>query len=200
MKDEENLINESAVSNSEVSENEDLLYVESTEDGEELPKKDSEKKLREDLKVCRKEKEEYLTGWQRSKADYINLQKELHEVRQNVSLLTKEKIITDFLPVIDSFDMAFSNKEAWEKVDSNWRMGVTYIYQQFMKSLYEMGVEKIDQLDVVFDPNNHHSVSSVETKDESKDHHVMEILQIGFKLKDRVIRPAKVKIYEYKKQ
>lgn len=179
---------------------EDLTFVSSNEDGEPIEGKDHSKKLREELKICRKEKEEYLTGWQRSKADYINLQKELNEVRQNTSILTKERVISDLLPVLDSFDMAFSNKEAWEKVDSNWRMGVTYIYQQFIKILNEMGVEKIDQIDVMFDPNNHQSVSKEETNDKDKDHKVMEIVQVGFKLNERIIRPAKVKIYEYKKQ
>ena len=56
---------------------EDFDIVESTEDGEALPVKDITKKLREDIKKLQKEKEEYLTGWQRAKADYVNLQKEL---------------------------------------------------------------------------------------------------------------------------
>lgn len=55
----------------------DMTYVESTEDGDALSSKDFTKKLREELKVLRKEKEEYLTGWQRAKADYVNLQKRI---------------------------------------------------------------------------------------------------------------------------
>ncbi|MEY2672105.1 MAG: hypothetical protein RL687_522 [Candidatus Parcubacteria bacterium] len=54
----------------------DVTFVDSTEDGDELPTKDIVKKLREEIKTLRKEKEEYLTGWQRSKADYANAQKD----------------------------------------------------------------------------------------------------------------------------
>jgi molecular chaperone GrpE len=177
----------------------DMVYVESTEDGDELPTKDAIKKLREDLKICRKEKEEYLTGWQRAKADYINLQKESEQIRSNTSIFTKERIINDFLPAIDSFDMAFENKEAWEKVDKNWRMGVEYIHLQFIKVLSDLGIDKIETIGILFDPNIHNSVEIVETDDESKDHTIEKIVQVGYKMGERIIRPASVRIYEYKK-
>ncbi|MCX6754848.1 MAG: nucleotide exchange factor GrpE [Candidatus Nomurabacteria bacterium] len=177
----------------------DISYVDSNEDGEALPTKDVVKKLREDLKQVRSDKEEYLTGWQRAKADYVNLQKEMDQVRANTSLLTKEKIVENLLPALDSFDMAFANKDAWEKVDQNWRVGVEYIYQQFINSLSDSGVEKIDKSNISFDPNIHQSMESVATDDESKDHTIEKIIQAGYKIGDRVIRPARVNIYEYKK-
>lgn len=176
----------------------DLEYVESTEDGDALPTKDVVKKLREDLKLCRKEKEEYLTGWQRAKADYINLQKESESVRSNTKLVTKERIINDLLPAIDSFDMAFDNKEAWEKVDKNWRMGVEYIHQQFIKVLSDLGIDKIESIGVLFDPNIHYSVETVETDEESKDHTIEKIIQSGYRMGEKIIRPASVRVYEYK--
>ena len=178
---------------------EDVTFVESTEDGDELPKKDVMKKVREDLSVCRKEKEEYLTGWQRAKADYVNLQKELELVRLSASVIAKEKVVSNLLPVLDSFDMAFANKEAWEKVDKNWRAGVEYIYQQFITGLTDSGVMQIDKVDVPFDPSIHQSVSTVPTEDEKQDHTVEKVIQIGYKIGDLIIRPAKVNIYEYKK-
>ncbi len=177
----------------------DLQFVESTEDGDSLPTKDISKKLREELKICRREKEEYLTGWQRAKADYINLQKESEQIRSNTSIFTKERIINDFLPAIDSFDMAFENKEAWEKVDKNWRMGVEYIHLQFIKVLSDLGIDKIETIGILFDPNIHNSVEIVETDDESKDHTIEKIVQVGYKMGERIIRPASVRIYEYKK-
>jgi len=177
----------------------DLDVVESTEDGEELPVKDVTKKLRDEIKKLQKEKEEYLTGWQRAKADYINLQKELDLVRVNVSILTREKMAEKLLPALDSFEMAFANKEHWEKIDKDWQDGITSIYQQFISGLANSGIEKIDQQDVPFDPNIHQSISVVETTDESKNHTVEKVLQVGYKIGERVIRPAKVTIYEYKK-
>jgi len=177
---------------------EDLEFVESTEDGEALPTKDIVKKLREDLKICRKEKEEYLTGWQRAKADYINLQKELDLVRFNVSILTKEKMVIKLLPALDSFEMAFANKEHWEKIDKDWQDGITSIYQQFIFGLANSGIEKIEEVGVSFNPNIHQSINIIETNDESKDHTVEKVLQVGYKIGNRVIRPAKVTIFEYK--
>lgn len=200
------MINDEEVKNSEslkeeVDTNEnfiDLDFVDSTEDGEALPTKDIVKKLREEMKVVRKEKEEYLTGWQRAKADYVNLQKELDLARINISVITREKMTEKLLPALDSFEIAFSNKEHWETLDKEWRLGIESIHSQLMKGLESSGIEKIDEQDIAFDPSIHQSVSVVETGDESKDHTVEKVLQVGYKIGERVIRPAKVVIYEFK--
>ena len=190
-------MNEDEIKNEE--DFQDVTFVDSTEDGDALPTKDVVKKLREDLKKARADKEEYLTGWQRAKADYVNLQKEMDLVRANTSILTKERMVESLLPAIDSFDMAMGNKENWEKVDPNWRTGVEYIYQQIVNGLADSGVEKIDKAGVIFDPNLHQSIESIPTDDQSKDHSIERIIQAGFKIGDRVIRPARVNIYEFRK-
>lgn len=193
--------NESLEKDIDTSENfVDLDFIETNEDGDELPNKDITKKLREDIKICRKEKEEYLTGWQRAKADYVNLQKELDIARINISILTKEKMTEKLLPSLDSFDMAFSNKEHWETLDKDWRVGIESIYSQLIKGLEDSGIEKIDEQNVPFDPNIHQSISVVNTDDESKDHTVEKVFQVGYKIGDRIIRPAKVIIYDHKKE
>jgi len=184
--------------------NQEVTYVDSTEDGEALSTRDILKKQSDDLKKCRKEKEEYLTGWQRAKADYVNLQRELDASRINISIHTKERMVQNLMPALDSFDMAFVNKEAWEKVDPNWRQGVEYIYSQLMTGLIDSGIEKIDQIGVKFDPNLHQSIASITTDKEDLDHSIESIAQVGYKIGDssvqagRVIRPARVNIYEYK--
>ncbi len=180
---------------------EDVVFVESTEDGDTLPTKDIVKKLREENKKLRSEKDEYLTGWQRAKADYVNLQKELNEVRLNSLNIGKEKTINGILPVIDSFDMAFSNKEAWEKVDSNWRTGIEYIYQQFTKSLEDLNVFKINDLNIDFNPLMHEPIDTVETTDSELENKIAEVVQAGYIIKgtgmqEKIIRPAKVKVYK----
>lgn len=176
----------------------DITFVESTEDGEELPAKDITKKIREDLKLCRKEKEEYLTGWQRAKADYVNLQKELDLARINISIIAREKMTEKLLPTLDSFEMAFANKEHWETLDKDWRLGIESIYQQFISGLKNSGIEKIEGAGVPFDPNIHQSISITKTEDQTKDHTIEKILQVGYRIGERVIRPAKVTIFEYK--
>ncbi|HZX74179.1 MAG TPA: nucleotide exchange factor GrpE [Cyclobacteriaceae bacterium] len=177
---------------------EDVSFVESTEDGDVLPTKDIVKKLREDLKKARTDKDEYLIGWQRAKADYVNLQKEMDQVRKTTALLTKERMADSLLPVLDSFDMAFSNKEVWEKVDANWRTGIEYIYSQFKTRLAESGIEQINAVGVPFDPNLHESIESVPTDDKSKDHTVEKVLQAGYKMGEKIIRPARVTVYEFR--
>lgn len=175
----------------------DITIVESTEDGLELPDKDKNKKLREDIKRLQKEKDEYLLGWQRAKADYINLQRELEAVRLNSSLITKEKVVENILPALDSFEMAFSNQDFWQRVDKSWRQGIESIYDQIISGLNKSDIEKIDQVDILFDPNIHQSIEKIKTDDKGKDHFVESILQVGYKVGNRTIRPAKVRIFEF---
>ena len=177
----------------------DVVFEESTEDGDALPTKDIVKKLRDDLKQARAEKEEYLTGWQRAKADYVNLQKDEEGKRKDLKNFITSNIVEDLLPALDSFDMAFANKEAWEKVDPNWRNGVEYIHQQMLRFLADNNVIPINQINVPFDHNLHEAIETISTDEEIKDHTVASIIVSGYKIGDKVIRPARVKVYEYTK-
>jgi molecular chaperone GrpE len=95
--------------------------------------------------------------------------------------------------------MAFADKNHWDKIDKDWQNGITSIYQQLLSGLEKSGIEKINEIEIPFDPNIHQSISVVVTDDEKKDHTVEKVLQVGYRIGDRVIRPAKVTIYEYKK-
>jgi molecular chaperone GrpE len=172
----------------------DIVEFVYNEDGEE-DLKATLKKLRKDIKEARKEKAEYLDGWQRAKADYQNYKNAEGERLISYAVNAKERMIDSLLPALDSFDMAMMNKEAWEKVDQNWRTGVEYIYNQFLTSLGDNGVSTIDKVDVSFDPNLHQSIETLDTDDESKDHTIAKIIQKGYKMGDRIIRPARVVVY-----
>lgn len=199
MKDEEIKNKELETDTQEDLDNfEDVTFIESAEDGDLLPSKDIIRKLREELKNCKKEKEDYLIGWQRAKADYINLQKECGESNLKNSIIVKEKFLRNLLPALDSFDVAFANKESWESVDKNWSTGVEYIYQQLITGLLDSGIDRIDKEDIIFDPFIHESVEIIFINDKSKDHLVSKIIQTGYKIGDRVIRPARVNIYQHK--
>lgn len=173
----------------------DVTFVDSTEDGDELPTKDIVKKLREEIKTLRKEKEEYLTGWQRSKADYANAQKDTENKLKELRGFITAGLIEDLLPALDAFDMAISNKEVWEKVDSNWRNGMEYVYQQFHRTIESYGLSKIDSVNVPFDHNIHEAIENVDTEDTEKDHTIAQVIQSGYKMGDKVVRPARVKVY-----
>lgn len=176
----------------------DMTFVESTEDGDELPTKDIVKKLREEIKTLRKEKEEYLTGWQRSKADYANAQKDTDNKLKELRGFITAGLIEDLLPALDAFDMAISNKEVWEKVDSNWRNGMEYVYQQFYRTIESYGISKIDMVNVPFDHNIHEAIENIDTDNQALDHTVAQVIQSGYKMGDKVVRPARVKVYAFK--
>jgi molecular chaperone GrpE len=197
--DEETKIENNEINLEKQDDFQDVTFVDSTEDGEALPTKDIIKKLREEIKKLQKEKEEYLTGWQRAKADYVNLQKDEEGKRKELRNFVTMGLMEDLLPALDSFDMAFVNKEAWEKVDKNWRNGIEHIHNQFTGALESYGISKINEVDIVFDHNLHEAIETIATDDEKKDHTVGEITQSGYKIGDKVIRPARVKVYEYKK-
>jgi molecular chaperone GrpE len=175
----------------------EVLEFEFNDDGEEDLKK-TLKKLRADLKVAKKEKEEYLTGWQKERADFANFRKQEDDRKANYSESLREHILTRFLTVADSFNMAFANKEAWEKVDENWRKGVEYIYSQMNSVFEEHGVKELGIEGESFDPNIHQSMEMVPTDKKELDHKVAKVIQRGYKLGLRVLRPAKVNVYDFK--
>ena len=180
----------------EVSE-EEIVEFEFNEDGEEDLKK-TLKKLRADLKACRKEKDEYLTGWQKERADFANYKKDEEARKANFSEAVRERVLTRFISVLDSFNMAFSNKEALEKVDPNWQKGMEHIHSQLRAVFEEYGAKEVGEAGEKFDPNIHHSINMVETGEKELDHTLADVVQKGYTLGSRVLRPALVNVYEYR--
>jgi molecular chaperone GrpE len=176
---------------------EEVVEFEFNEDGEEDLKK-TLKKLRSDLKQIKQEKEEYLLGWQKERADFANYKKEEDARKAMFSEAMRERILSRFLGVMDSFNIAFANKEAWEKVDPNWRKGVEYIYAQMSSIFEEYGVKTIGEVGETFDPNIHEPVEMMPTDKKENNHKVATLIQKGYKLGERVMRPARVNVYEYK--
>ena len=167
---------------------------------EEESQGDTIKKLREKIKSCQTERGEYLDGWQRSKADFINAKKSFEEERKKYVSFATGNLLEDILPVVDSFDMAFANKKSWESVDKNWRMGVEYIYSQLLTVLEGNGLKQINPLGKPFDPREHTTVDTVSTDKKEDDDCVVEVVQKGYFLHDKVLRPAKVKVFSYKEK
>lgn len=176
--------------------NSEVLEFEFNDDGEEDLKK-TIKKLRADLKSAKKEKDEYLLGWQKERADFANYKREENDRKAVYSEAIRERILSRFLTVLDSFNMAFANREAWEKVDENWRKGVEYIYGQMNTIFEEYGVKGVGEMGESFNHNSHHSIEMVPTDKKEMDHKIAEVIQKGYKLGDRVIRAARVKVFEY---
>ncbi len=155
------------------------------------------KKLREKLKVCVAEKQQYLEGWQRTKADYVNGKRQEKEEREKLLKYAEENLLQDIIPVLDNFDMAMGNKTAWETAPKNWRVGIEHIYSQFVKTLEEHNLKQKNPMGEKFDARFHDSIESVPTENSEDDHKVVEVLQKGYELNGKLIRPAKVKIGEF---
>jgi molecular chaperone GrpE len=177
----------------------DVSFEESTEEGDALSTSNKVKKLQAQIKELQKEKQEYLDGWQRARADYANLQKTTDEDRKRMRTLVEENFISELLPTVDSFLMAMSNKEAWEKIDPAWRTGVEYIYSQLMNTLESHNLKLFGEIGETFDPTKHEAVGEESTEDKKLDHKIAKVNQKGFMLGDSILRPARVSVYTLKK-
>jgi molecular chaperone GrpE len=155
------------------------------------------KKLRQKIKELEAKNLEYLTGWQKERADGINLRKRLEEEKKEFAKFAKEDISTELISVLDSFESAFKNKDAWEKVDKNWRQGVEYIHTQFINVLSNHGVSIISPLGEQFDPQRDDAIETVEVENKEDNHKIIEVISAGYKLHNKIIRAPKVKVGEY---
>ena len=149
------------------------------------------KKLREKLKACEADKQQYLDGWQRAKADLINTRKDAEEEIRKKSIYATQGLVRHLLPALDSFDIAMKG-EAWNKVDSAWRTGVEYIRTQLLSALKDEGFESFSPLGEAFDPHAHEPMRIEAPKEGEAEGIVAEVLQCGWRHKGTVIRPAKV--------
>ena len=142
---------------------------------------------------------EYLSGWQRTKADFINQKKESEKWKEEFVSFANKNLIDELLPVVDSFNLAFGNKEAWERVDKNWRTGVEFIYSQLESVLKKHGLSTFGVPGEQFDPSRHSAVENTETNEGELDGTVKSVFQHGFELGGKIIRPAKVAVFTLKK-
>lgn len=174
----------------------DLEFV--AEETNDISVADKFKKLQEKIKKLETEKQEYLDGWQRARADYSNLVKSTEEDKKQFKKYFTDSFVESLIPVVDSFTMAMSNKEAWEKVDNNWRMGVEYIYNQLMNILKDHGLILFGMVGDDFDPTFYEAVSEENTNNTDQDHKVAKVIQPGFKIADSILRPARVIVFTLK--
>ena len=144
------------------------------------------------------ERDEYLNGWQRAKADFTNARKRMDETMAEYRKMANEGLIEEILPVLQSFEMAFANKVAWEKADKNWRSGVEYIYTQLQTVVEQNGLEAVSPLGLKFDPMLHEAVRFEITEDPAKADTISEVIEKGYKLSGKLIKPAKVVVLEVK--
>ena len=158
---------------------------------------DKVKKIQKKLKECEKDRQDYLDGWQRARADAVNREKESISEREKAISRAQEEVFIELFPILDSFDMAFSNKEAWEKVDKDWRTGIEQIYSQITRTFEQAGISVIET-EGEFDPNIHEPVKVERVDEEKENGQILTTIQKGYQKGDRVLRTAKVIIGKFK--
>lgn len=153
------------------------------------------KALREKLKICEAEKAAHLNGWQRANADLANYKREVREERERARERAAEKILSDLVPILDSFALARESKE-WSAVSENWRSGVERIHEKLLSTLREHGLSSFGAVGDVFDPERFEAVGMDSAEDASLEHTVSAVLQSGYTLSGHLLRPAKVKVFQ----
>ncbi len=186
-----------ASAGSQESESDDISFEDLDEDGEQNLRT-TIKKLREKIKKLEGEKQEYLDLSQRTRADYVNFKKEVESNQVSNRKFATKRFIEELLPVLDSYDMAQGNTEAWEKVDKNWRVGIEYIFNQLKTVLEGEGVTQFGKVGDTFNPELHETMQSVPVADAKDDEKIVKVLQNGYKMHDSILRPARVHVGQYK--
>jgi len=149
--------------------------------------------LKKELDRCLKERADYLAGWQRAQADFLNYKKEQNKRIEEVLKFANLDLVIRLLSILDNFDLMEKNISEELKENENIK-GILQIKMQILDFLKSQNLEIINVvIEEKFDPNFHEAIQVVETKDKESDI-IVEEIQKGYILQGRVIRPAKVKV------
>jgi molecular chaperone GrpE len=197
-KDQENI--ESSQENSELetdadinikTENDEGAVQEEAQDDVEAPADLTKDEIVE-LKKKAEERDTYLDQLLRTKAEFMNYQKRMIKENESTSQFAVQSLILDFLPELDNFDRALKLADNSKDFDK-FVEGIKLIEEQLFKVLGKYGVKPIETVGKAFDPNLHEAVME-EENNEMPHHTIIDEFQRGFLLKERVIRPSKVKV------
>lgn len=141
------------------------------------------KLLRDKLKAAQAEANDNLAGWQRAKADYVNLQKRMRDMEESLSRAGIAAVVGGLTDIFDSIEAA----------------GHPAVLKQLDSALQRLGVTRLrPEPGTAFDPGVHEAVQGVATEDESKDNVIHSVLQSGYSADGIIIRPARVSVYHTK--
>jgi molecular chaperone GrpE len=144
------------------------------------------------LAKCEQEKNEYLDGWKRAKADLINYKKDENKRFEDVVKYGQQNLLRELVSVLDSFDLALVSEDV--KADAKKEKGMYLIRQQMEDILKRNGLQKIEiKIGDPFDPAFAEAIEEVESKEYGSGC-VVEEVERGYKLNERVIRAARVKV------
>lgn len=173
-------------------EEEECMETSSEQEEEDINKlREQLNEYKEKYEALEAEKKQLTDRMLRIQADYDNFKRRTEKERIAERKYQAQDLATELLPVIDNFERALQTDVSDE--NKGFKDGMVMIYEQLQNALKSQGIEAIETVNKEFDPNIHHAVMQVE--DENFDSNVIvEELQKGYMLKDKVIRPAMVKV------
>ena len=142
----------------------------------------------DELEKLQKQTEEYLSGWKRAKADFINYQKDENRRFQDFAKFSNEALIKEMLVVGDSLSLAHASLDKKDPAQK----GIAIIKSQLEGILKNQNVEPIEPLGEAFNPAYHEAI--LEEQSDKPAGTIIEVIETGYKLHGKVIRAAKVKI------
>ena len=146
----------------------------------------------EELKEKAAKADEHWQRLLRTSADFDNFKKRAAREKQDAIKFANEGLLQKLIPVLDNFDMALSAAQAAPAdASESLQTGISMIYQQLKNAAGEAGLEEVDAAGKVFDPNLHEAVSQKESAD-TPEGSVLQQLRKGYKLRERLLRPASV--------
>ncbi len=158
-------------------------------------KKDSEaiiNSLQEKIEKLEEDNRKIFVGWQRTEADYINYKSKEFERLEELSVHIKEDLLDGLLPIMDNFELAERMIPEEKKNDNNIK-GLLMIKKQFSMFLESLNIKEIEVMGKLFDPHYHEVVEEIEVE-EKQSGEIVEEVQKGYVINNKVARPAKVKI------
>jgi molecular chaperone GrpE len=145
--------------------------------------------LKKALEEAKEKADKYLANWQRAEADFINYKRRSEQERTETASFANATLITDLLPVLDDLERGLENvSDDFDR--PTWVEGIRLIYRKLKAVLEDQGLLEIEAEGKEFDPNLHEAVMCVK----GEEGQVCEQIQKGYKLRDRLLRPAKVKV------
>ncbi len=173
---------------------EQLLNNNETEKNEEMISNDSEEnetemKNNKDYETLLTESQEYFEGWQRERADFQNYKRRIEREQLSLKGFITSEIVKKYIVVIDDLELALKNRPN-SKDCQGWIDGISLIYQKIISILEGEGVELIP-VKGEFDPNIHEALSQIDHS-EYESGEIIEVMRQGYKIGERVIRPALV--------
>lgn len=148
--------------------------------------------LEAELIQAKAKAEDYYGHLQRLQADFDNYRKRTQKEKEELIKYASERIVSDLLPVLDNFERAISAAQSSEDFKA-FSQGVEMIHRQMQNMLTKEGLKAIDAVGQPFDPNLHEAVLQVDAEDQPENT-VVEELQKGYYLKEKVLRPSMVKV------